>query len=202
MKNCKQCEEQLWEAAETGDIPAALADHLAACPDCREALSLLQAVMCGFQALRCLPERIPAVHVAPAPIFAWRRALAVAAVVLLVVLAAWAFSGMRHAGSGPHAVSAPIVIKRQDTATHAPQVRRVLTPPGIPAHRHIDARRAHQGRNGARRHPRAHPAGHPSATVVASAPVPIPDNLKPLSALPVYNLAALTDSPSETGGMF
>ena len=202
--SCKQYEESLWEAAETGELSTELTEHLAACPECRKSWLALQAGMIGFQALRRLPEHVPAVHISPVSAFPWRRAAAFATVIVLVLLAIRGFLGPR-----PSSHTTPVITGvPSHTRERAPLVgpvkpRKVTALPDVPIRRRTAKRASHHRQHRIHRILRSgNPRPEAAPAVVATAsPIPVTDNLKPLSALPVYNLAVLTEAPHENGEM-
>jgi len=204
MARCKQYEESLWEAAETGELSSELTAHIAACPECRKSWQALQAGMIGFQALRRLPDHVPAVHLSPVSAFPWRRAAAFATVILLGLLAIRGFMGPRPSSHTPPGITGVPSNTRERTPVAGPvQPRKGIDLPDVPAPR-ITAKRASHHRQ--HRVHRIHRSGNPRpeappAVVATASPVPVIDNLKPLSALPVYNLTVLAEAPHETGEM-
>jgi hypothetical protein len=59
---CGHFDEQLWEAAETGNLPAALSNHLAGCARCRKSLEAMRATIRGCHALRTVQApRMPGI---------------------------------------------------------------------------------------------------------------------------------------------
>jgi len=92
MASCERYEEALWKAAETGNIPADLQQHLDTCPACRESLTALQRTMTGFMELRRIPEHVPAVALAPLlPATRWWPRVAFAGALVVLAIAGISF---------------------------------------------------------------------------------------------------------------
>jgi hypothetical protein len=130
---CKrQYQDLLWEAAESGDLPTALQNHLPACPRCREEWSLAQTAQRGFQCVQHVPKATRSIIV-PEPGqpvgFPLRRifALCGAAAVLILLACIITLSRSQRVASnppmntpGPHRNIAHTT--HQEYTTHTTQV--------------------------------------------------------------------------------
>ncbi len=89
MCPCRELQDALWEAAESGLIPAEVAGHLGECPECRAALDTLSSAASGFATLRHIqaPDPTEAVHAGITRSHP-RRGIAAATVIALCCAAA------------------------------------------------------------------------------------------------------------------
>ena len=118
--SCHQyTEEQLWDAAETDQLPAELVQHLDVCPACRETLQQCTSAMTGFAALREVqaPDPCAAVYARLAPARRpWRLAPVWAAGLVLLTVCVLLFRhGQRSEPSRPAPSIMQSIPKQVDT---------------------------------------------------------------------------------------